>query len=128
MTILLDTCDFLWFVSGSQRLPDRLKQEIANPANAVFLSVVSLWETIVKEKIGKLSLPKSAAQYVPEQRKRHGILSLELSEFAVMRLALLPSIHRDPFDRMLICQTQEHSMRLASSDPVMRQYPVTLLS
>jgi PIN domain nuclease of toxin-antitoxin system len=127
MTILLDTCEFLWFVSGNPKLPARLKQEIQNPKNSVFLSVVSLWEIIVKEKIGKLPLPKSAAQYVPEQRRRHGILNLDLGEPAVMRLSLLPSIHRDPFDRMLVCQAQEHNLHLASSDLVMGRYPVTLV-
>lgn len=44
MTILLDTVDFLWFVSGNSKLPPRSKQEITNPQNEVFLSVVSLWE------------------------------------------------------------------------------------
>jgi PIN domain nuclease of toxin-antitoxin system len=127
MIILLDSCDFLWFVSGSEMLPTRLKEEIENPSNTIYLSVVSLWEIIIKEALGKMPLPKGAAEYVPEQRDRHRILSLELNEASVKLLSNLPMVHRDPFDRMLVCQAQAHAMKLCSSDPVMKQYPVNLL-
>ena len=127
MIILIDTCDFLWFVSGNEKLPGRSKREIENPNNTVFLSVVSLWEVIVKQQLGKLPLPKPAAQYVPEQRDRHRILSLNLDESAVKRLSDLPLIHRDPFDRMLICQSLDRGIRMASSDPIMTEYAVSLI-
>jgi PIN domain nuclease of toxin-antitoxin system len=127
MIILLDTCDFLWYVSGDRSLASNSRSEIENPNNTVFLSVVSLWEIIIKQSLGKLALPRPAADYVPEQRDRHQILALDLAESAVKRLATLPPIHRDPFDRMLICQAQDLQMTFASSDPVVRQYPVTVL-
>lgn len=127
MIILLDTCDFLWFVSGSDSLPTRLREEIENPDNTVYLSVVSLWEIIIKEGLGKMPLPKSAAEYVPEQRERHRISSLDLNEASVKLLAKLPLVHRDPFDRMLVCQARAQGSKLCSSDPVMKQYPVDLL-
>ena len=89
--------------------------------------MVSVWEIVVKHRLGKLPLPQPPEVYVPAQRALHRIASLSLEESAVKRLAGLPSIHRDPFDRMLVCQALDGGMRLASSDPVMRQYPVTLL-
>ena len=127
MTILLDTVDFLWFVSGNPKLSPRSKQEITNPQNEVFLSVVSLWEIIIKYALGKLPLPQPPEIYVPAQRERHRIDALNLEESSVRLLAKLPRLHRDPFDRMLICQAQDKGMRLASSDPAMRPYAVTLL-
>src|SRR5207248_2004616 len=127
MIILLDTAEFLWFVTGNPKLSARTEQEIRNPANAVYLSVASLWEIIVKVSIGKLPLPQSPEIYVPEQRQLHGIESLDLEEGAVKRLAKLPMLHRDPFDRMLLCQAQEYGLHFASSDPLIRQYQVTLL-
>jgi PIN domain nuclease of toxin-antitoxin system len=127
MIILLDTCEFLWFVSADPKLAAKYKQAIEDPSNTIFLSVVSLWEVITKERIGKLSFPKPAAEYIPEKRALHKILSLDLSEVAVKRLSELPLLHRDPFDRMLICQVQAQGIRLASSDPIMSQYPVDLL-
>jgi PIN domain nuclease of toxin-antitoxin system len=127
MIILLDTCDFLWFVTGSRKLPNKTREEIENQQNSVYLSVVSLWEIIVKESSGKLPLPNPAIEFVTEQRNRHKTLSLDLDEPSIKHLPRLPEVHRDPFDRMLICQALEHRLRLASSDPIMAQYPVILI-
>jgi PIN domain nuclease of toxin-antitoxin system len=55
------------------------------------------------------------------------IASLALDEAAVAKLSALPAMHRDPFDRMLVCQAQAHGLTLASSDALIRQYAVTLL-
>jgi PIN domain nuclease of toxin-antitoxin system len=52
---------------------------------------------------------------------------LVLDEAAIAKLSDLPTLHRDPFDRMLICQAQAHGLTLATSDPLIRQYPVVLL-
>ena len=127
MRILVDTCEFLWFISGDSALPLKIKQEIQDPRNEVYLSVVSLWEIILKHRLGKRPLPQSADLYIPAQRDLHGIRSLSLEESSVKRLAALPSFHRDPFDRMLVCQAQDYAFHFASSDLVMRQYPVSLL-
>ncbi len=103
MKLLLDTHIFLWFISGDNRLSDDQRDSIQDPGNEVFLSVASLWEIIVKYQLGKLPLPQSPESYIPLQRQRHLIASLPLDEASVAQLAKLPPIHRDPFDRMLIC-------------------------
>jgi PIN domain nuclease of toxin-antitoxin system len=128
MRILLDTCEFLWFISGDSRLPVTTKQAIQNADNEIYLSVVSLWEITVKHSIGRLPLPQPPATYIPLQRDKHGIQSLSLEETSVQRLATLPAIHRDPFDRMLVCQAQAHNLQMASSDPLIKQYSVVLLT
>ena len=104
MKILLDTCEFLWYVSGDPALLLKTREEIQNPRNEVFLSVVSLWEIIVKHSLGKLSLPQEPDVYVPTQRDSHRIRSLNLEELSVMKLSSLPAYHRDPFDRMLLAR------------------------
>jgi PIN domain nuclease of toxin-antitoxin system len=111
----------LWFISADPALSVGVRQEVQNPANEVYLSVVSLWEVILKHGLGKLPLPQPPAIYIPAQRALHGIRALSLEESAVRRLAGLPAIHRDPFDRMLICQAQDLGLFLASSDSVVRQ-------
>lgn len=80
MRLLLDTCIFLWFISGDERLPDFMREAIINTENEIFLSSVSLWESIVKYQLGKLPLPKPPSEYLPEQRERHQIESLPLDE------------------------------------------------
>ena len=127
MNILLDTCEFLWLISGDSKLPPKVSSAILAPENRVFLSVVSAWEISVKHGLGKLNLPEAPSQFVPRQRELHFIESLPLDEASVSQLPNLPGLHRDPFDRMLICQSLAHSMTLASSDPVVRQYAVSLL-
>jgi len=126
MKLLLDTHIFLWFISGDTRLPEVMCDSIRNPENDVYLSVVSLWETIVKYQLGKLPLPQPPEKYLPLQRERHQIFSLSLDEASVTHLAKLPSVHRDPFDRMLICQAIEHGMMIVTVDDVFGSYPVSV--
>ena len=76
MRLLLDTHIFLWFISGDSRLPIALRDIIRDPANEVYLSVVSVWETIIKYQLGKLPLPEPPENYLPRQRERHLIATL----------------------------------------------------
>ena len=127
MKLLLDTHIFLWFISGDTRLPDDFRDAIQDTNNAVYLSVVSLWEIIVKYQLGKLPLPQAPESYIPTQRQQHAIASLPLDEMSVTQLTKLPSVHRDPFDRMMICQAIEHQMTIVTVDHVFPSYPVTIL-
>ncbi len=128
MKLLLDTHVFLWFISGDSRLPPGLRDSIRDPVNEIALSVVSLWESIIKNQLGKLPLPRPPELYLPDQRQRHGISNLPVDEASVIRLASLPTLHRDPFDRLLICQAQEHGMTFATVDATLKSYPVPLLT
>ena len=121
---LLDTCTFLWVVTGSKELSPAATKVFADPANEILLSVVSVWELSVKHSLGKLPMPASLDRFVLEQREKHGITVLPLEERAVFHLHKLPALHRDPFDRMLICQAIEHDCVLLTPDPLIAQYPV----
>ena len=128
MNLLLDTHVFLWFISGDARLPAAWRAAISDPANQVFLSVVSIWEATIKFQIGKLPLLESPSLYLPAQRARHSVSSLSLDEQRVARLTSLPAHHRDPFDRILVCQAIEHSLTIATVDSLIMQYGVATLS
>ena len=128
MRLLLDTHVFLWLIVGDERLKSSHEQTLRDPGNEVFLSVVSAWEITVKYVLGRLSLPLHPAVYLPTQRERHGIEGLPLDEPSVAQLANLPDIHRDPFDRMLICQARQHKLTLVTADRMLAAYPVTLLN
>jgi PIN domain nuclease of toxin-antitoxin system len=82
---------------------------------------------IVKYRLGKLLLPLSPEKYLPLQRERHNILSLSLDEAEIIHLSDLPSFHRDPFDRMLICQAIENNMTIVTMDSAIAQYPIKIL-
>jgi PIN domain nuclease of toxin-antitoxin system len=127
MKILLDTHIFLWFISGDSRLSIYLRDTIRDTDNAVYLSVVSIWESIVKYQLGKLPLPESPETYLPKQRDLHQITSLAVDESSVAQLAQLPPHHRDPFDRMLICQALENGLTIATVDASIRTYSVSII-
>ncbi len=127
MRLLLDTHIFLWFISGDPHLPDFMRDDIRRADYEVYVSVVSLWEAIVKYQLGKLPLPHPPADYLPKQRERHQIASLPLDEASVSQLSNLPPIHRDPFDRILICQALEHHLTLVTVDDNILKYPITVL-
>jgi PIN domain nuclease of toxin-antitoxin system len=127
MRLLLDTHIFLWFITGDERLSQHYRRSIED-ADAVYLSVVSVWEVTVKYHLGKLPLPEAPHPWLPEQRERHGIESLALGERAVSRLGDLPDHHKDPFDRLLVCQAIEEQLTLVTIDPIVEKYPASLLT
>lgn len=126
MNILLDTCTFLWLISDAPELSNRARQLVSEPSNNVYLSVASAWEIIVKNKIGKLPLPLPADQFVHQWRTCHQIASLPLDEDSVLQLAGLPEYHKDPFDRIIICQAISNKMLILSPDSHISQYPVEI--
>ncbi len=127
MRLLLDTHIFLWLISNDPQLSANLRRVIAAPENAVFLSVASVWEAVIKYALGKLPLPEPAATYLPRQRERHHIESLPIDEASAARLSSLPPLHRDPFDRILICQSLTHGLLLVTEDAAVRAYPANFL-
>ncbi|MBK8510489.1 MAG: type II toxin-antitoxin system VapC family toxin [Candidatus Competibacter sp.] len=124
MRLLLDTCTFLWIVSDAPELSTRARELFAQPENEVFLSVVSVWEIVVKHQLGKLPLSAPPRAFVAGHRERHRIAALPLEEEAIFPLSALPNRHGDPFDRMLVCQAIYHGFTLLTPDPLIQQYPV----
>jgi len=125
--LLLDTCTFLWMVRTPGDLSAPAREALVDPAVPLYLSVVSQWELTVKALAGRLPLPGDPATYAQQERQRHGILPLALEEEALRHLPKLPDYHRDPFDRMLICQAIEGGLMLVTPDPEIHRYPVRLL-
>lgn len=122
--LLLDTCTFLWIVAGAPDLSVRARELFVDPENDVCLSVVSAWEIALKHATGRLPLPEPPERFVPAERRRHGIDVLELDEESALHLARLPPLHRDPFDRMLVCQAIVHGLVILGPDPLITQYPI----
>jgi PIN domain nuclease of toxin-antitoxin system len=127
MRLLLDTHVFLWYITGDNRLGGSIRDAISDPKNDVYLSVISVWESIIKHQIGKLQLPQPPEEYLPAQRARHLVSSLELDEASVANLARLPLIHRDPFDRMLVCQAIQHDLTIVTVDDAVCAYTNNVL-
>ena len=126
MRLLLDTHVFLWLITADKRLPEKMRDDILDPNNEVYLSVVSLWEISIKHRLGRLPLPEPSETYLAARRRRHGIRSLSIEESDVFQLSKLPPIHRDPFDRMLVCQALARDLAIATVDASIQAYPVPI--
>ena len=127
MKILLDTCTFLWIITEARELSGRARELFIDPANDVYLSAVSTWEIAIKHALGRLSMPEPPHRFIPVQRELHRIAPLPLEEEATLYLSRLPKYHRDPFDRMLVCQAIVHGMSMLTPDELVVQYPVRSL-
>jgi PIN domain nuclease of toxin-antitoxin system len=124
LKILLDTCTFLWIVKEDPELSPTARVCFQDPDNTVYLSSVSVWEMVVKYVLGRLPLPEPPDRFIPAMRSGHGISALALKEDAAYQLPKLPDLHKDPFDRMLVCQSLIHGLVLLTPDELIRQYPV----
>jgi PIN domain nuclease of toxin-antitoxin system len=127
MRVLLDTHIFLWYITNDRRLPPSVADAVSGSQNEAYLSVVSVWEALVKYQLGRLSLPSPADQYLQAKQTQHRIAALPLEGAAVSHLLDLPPLHRDPFDRILVCQAIHHDLVLITTDEQLVKYPVRLL-
>lgn len=127
MRLLLDTCTFLWAVDEQAELSAKARSAIIDPENAVYVSAISAWEIALKQERGNLSLAEPAQRFVPKYREMLGFLELGLDEVSALRCGTLPPLHRDPFDRMLVCQAIEHGLIIVTPDAHITRYPVRTL-
>lgn len=124
MRLLLDTHAFLWEVEGDRRLPRRVRGVIEDPTNRVCVSVVSVWEAGTKARLGRLSFTRPLATLVAEAVDRFDLVVLDIDLRHALRVAQLPPLHGDPFDRMLVAQAIEERLTLVTRDPALHAYPV----
>jgi PIN domain nuclease of toxin-antitoxin system len=122
MRLLLDTNVLLWVLSGGSRLAP-YRAAVADPANTVFFSAVSVAEVSLKSSLGKLEVEDG---YV-EALAASGYLELPFTAAHGEALASLEWRHRDPFDRMLIAQAIADNLTVATADRAFAAYPVKLL-
>ncbi len=124
MKVLLDTHTFLWWVADDPQISVTAKNIIANPDNDIYLSVVSAWEIIIKVGTGKLSLSEPPEIYIPTRiaSNQFEVLPVQISH--ILEINSLPSLHKDPFDRLLIAQSLVENFPLITVDSAIAQYPV----
>jgi PIN domain nuclease of toxin-antitoxin system len=122
--ILLDTCTFLWMGIDSLELSGRARAALTEPANVLLLSSVSAWEISAKHALGRLPLPAAPAEYIPAKRRQFGVEPLPFDEAAALCLGRLPALHKDPFDRMLVCQAVMGGLTILTPDEAIRRYAV----
>src|SRR5262249_44991296 len=120
--LLLDTVTFLDAVLRPEDLSDHAKDLLLDPENERYVSIVSSWEIAIKYSLGKLPLPAAPDRFIPEHRARLAADAFPIDEESVVHVTRLPDFHRDPFDRLLICQALVHGMVFVTPDPRISRY------
>ena len=126
MKLLLDTHTFIWWDSQPNKLSQTAFRMLQNSSNTLLLSVASIWEIQIKRQSGKLTLNQSLLEIIIQQQQNNKIEMLPVSSDHVFGLDSLPTIHKDPFDRLLIAQANVENAVLVSCDPIIAQYPVNI--
>jgi PIN domain nuclease of toxin-antitoxin system len=121
--LLLDTCTFLWTLTGDRALPPKIRDLVRDPDNDLFLSAASAWEIAQKHATGRLMLPDHPDRCIPALRTERGIGTLAIDEESALHASRLPWLHRDPFDRLLVAQAIVHGMTILTPDPIVARYP-----
>jgi PIN domain nuclease of toxin-antitoxin system len=125
MRAILDTCTCVWFYSAPGQVSAKVLARITDPATVLYLSVVSVWEVLIKQRTGRADAPTGDFLRIVDEHVRAGVVAmLPVTLLHVAEVPTLAVHHRDPFDRMLICQAQAEGLSLLSPDPLVRQYPV----
>lgn len=125
MRLLLDTHALLWWLADDSHLGDKSRALIRDVGNQVLVSVVSLWEIVVKMRIGKLAVDLDDVLAAIHDQ---AFSLLDIHDTHLLTLRDLPVHHRDPFDHLLIAQAISEELQFVSNDMNLRKYPVNCIS
>lgn len=127
MRILLDTHIFIGAFREPHLLSRSARQYLDDPDNSLFLSVASAWEIQIKVDIGKLEFEEPIRDIIEFQQRVNGLQLLPIELLHLNGLSQLPMHHRDPFDRLLLAQSNVEAMPLLSADTVFDAYDAQIL-
>jgi len=126
-SLLLDTHAVLWFFWDDPRLSERAKSLIEDANTRKYISIASCWEIAIKASLHKLELGEPSRVFLPREIARNNFELLPITLDHSVRIEELPTHHRDPFDRMLIVQSESESLPIVSLDAIFDQYGVKRL-
>lgn len=124
MHVLLDTHALLWWLSDDPALTRGARRVIEETKNVILVSAASAWEIATKARLGKLATAAGLAMDFSAQIEREGFETLAISAAHAIRAGLLPGSHKDPFDRMLIAQSQAEDIPLISNEVIFDGYGI----
>ncbi|MDR1735461.1 MAG: type II toxin-antitoxin system VapC family toxin [Oscillospiraceae bacterium] len=120
MRILLDTHILLWAAAGA--LPADAARYVMDMQNALFFSPASIWEVVIKQGLGRADFSADPVSLY------NGLLGAGYQELPItskhtLLIGVLPELHKDPFDRILLAQSASEGLSLLTSDKTLAQYP-----
>lgn len=126
MHYLLDTRVLIWFLNGDKSLSAKARKAIEADAASNFVSIVSIWEIAIKLSLDRLSI-KIPFEKLSDELEKNGFQLLPITFNDTIILSTLEFHHRDPFDRLIICQAFANDFTLISKDQEFSNYEIKLL-
>jgi PIN domain nuclease of toxin-antitoxin system len=123
MKYLLDTHTVLWFFDRVEKLSETALGAILESANKKYVNIVSAWELAIKISLGKLTFDGGVENFF-KNINENGFELLPIKEEHLKQVEILPLLHRDPFDRMLIASAVSENMSLITADTDIHQYNI----
>lgn len=127
MKLLLDTHAFIWFAYDAPELPPPTRDLLEDEKTELLLSVASVWEMCIKASTGKLLFSVRVVDFVANQLEKDDIKLLPITLAHLNLIQSLPFHHKDPFDRLLIAQTQFEQISIVSNDTKFDSYGIERL-
>jgi PIN domain nuclease of toxin-antitoxin system len=127
VALLLDTCAFIWLTQEPGKLGAAAKDAINDKSNTLCISHASVWEIHLKHLAGKLAFPAPPRQWIPEQIAAWKLMEIPIQLEAIQHTSDLPTIHRDPFDRLLLAQAITMGMEILTPDKFFSDYGVPVI-
>ena len=127
MKLLLDTHAFIWWDGDQSKLSAAALGACQSLVNSLHLSLASVWELQIKMQLGKLALRLPLADVLRDQQQQNGLALEPVTLEDILALSTLPTLHRDPFDRLIIAQANRRGFHLVTHDPELARYPVAVL-
>jgi PIN domain nuclease of toxin-antitoxin system len=124
---LLDTHTLLWWILDHPALTRTAQEVLSETSNTMIVSAASAWELAIKFRMGKLPRAADLVSNFTSEVEHEGFFLLPISPEHGIRAGLLPGPHKDPFDRMLIAQSQAENIPIISNDIVFEAYGVRLI-
>jgi len=121
-SLLLDTNVVIWTISSSDKISARAKRAMSQSRASLFVSVVSVWEIVLKHQAGKLLLQTDLEEVVDQILYHSPWTILAMSPEHLPVLASLPMLHKDPFDRLLVAQVRHEGMSMLTADKEIKKY------
>lgn len=125
MRLLLDTHLLLWAAGQPDRLPAEARNLLQNPLHDLIFSVASLWEITIKRGLARADF-RVEPRVLRRGLRDHGYGELPITADHALAVDLLPAIHRDPFDRILVAQAIIEGITLLTGDPLVASYPAPI--
>ncbi len=126
LRFLVDTHLLLWSADTAQRLSPSARAILGNPEHTLYFSSATIWEIVVKRALNRPDFTYDAED-VRSSLLLNGYSELPFTGKHALRIANLPRLHKDPFDRILIAQAFEEDMTLVTSDQTVAEYSARIL-